>query len=277
MSPHSNPHYEILMVSDGPVYLQVNEEKLTLKTGDCLLISPWEQHHGWRRNDGRGSFFWVQFTIDPAPAFIEEQNHTSALLPLNQLNSIHLRTTDDTRSEQLLIPRLFAPAQRYECLRTFEQMVHEFFHPKGYFKFRLTRFLCKLIELMAEDVLNGLLKDSSLPASYATYRNLIDCLHESYTMECSADFIEKTLDRRYEYLCQIFRKYSGMTISAYIQHLRIQKAKHLLQSSSKTIQEITADVGMKDSFYFSRMFKKIEGETPSRFRVMNNALKKPAK
>lgn len=268
MSPHSNPHFEILMVTDGPVYLQVNQDRLTLKTGDCLIISPWEQHHGWRRHDGQGSFFWVQFTIDPQPALMQQRCDAGAFLPVNQLNGIQLRTTDSDKGGQLLIPRLFAPVRRYECLRTFEQMVQGFNDPKGYFKFRLTRQLSKLIELLAEDALQELMAAPSLPSSYITYRNLIDCLHESYTMECSATFFETALDRRYEYLCQIFRKYSNMTISAYIQRLRIQKAKHLLQNSDKTVKEVAADVGIKDSFYFSRLFKKVEGITPTRFRAM---------
>lgn len=113
-----------------------------------------------------------------------------------------------------------------------------------------------------------MLADPSLPASYATYRKLIDCMHESFTTDCSAAFFESVLDRRYEYLCQIFRKYSGMTIGTYIQRLRIQKAKHLLLASGKTVQEIAMDVGLKDSFYFSRLFKKAVGMTPTRFREM---------
>ncbi|WP_158301547.1 AraC family transcriptional regulator [Paenibacillus mesophilus] len=267
LAPHSNPHYELIMISDGPVYLQVNDEKLTLKTGDVLLIPPWTTHRGWRRNDGQGSFFWVQFTIDPEPSLIQDRKNLTSFLNISQLNSIQLRTTRDTASERLLLPRLFNPAQRYECLLTLEQMVDEFHHPKGYFNFRLSRYLCKFIELLAEDALRDLRADTSLPASYTTYRRLIDCLHESYAMECSAPFFEKLLDRRYEYLCQLFKKYSGMTISAYLQQLRIQKAKHLLRDSNKSIMEISAEIGMEDSVYFGRMFKKIEGLTPTQYRM----------
>lgn len=68
------------------------------------------------------------------------------------------------------------------------------------------------------------------------------------------------------YLTKTFRNRFGLPILAYIQSVRITKAKQLLRFSSKTIEEIGCEVGVDNPAYFSRMFKKIEGLSPKMYR-----------
>ena len=52
----------------------------------------------------------------------------------------------------------------------------------------------------------------------------------------------------------------------YITRVRIQKAKELLLTTDRNIYEIASDVGYENIRYFSDLFRKIEGRTPSDFR-----------
>ena len=81
------------------------------------------------------------------------------------------------------------------------------------------------------------------------------------------DLLERYLQRNYEYIGQIFKRYSEITLVEYIQILRIQRAKYLLQHIGKSIKEISDEVGFKDNFYFSKVFKKIVGKQPSQYRL----------
>jgi YesN/AraC family two-component response regulator len=74
------------------------------------------------------------------------------------------------------------------------------------------------------------------------------------------------LQRSYEYIGQVFKKYSDVTIGEYVQILRIQRAKYLLRHTAKTIVEISEEVGIPEPFYFSKIFKKITGKQPSKYR-----------
>ncbi|WP_203295515.1 hybrid sensor histidine kinase/response regulator transcription factor [Luteirhabdus pelagi] len=68
---------------------------------------------------------------------------------------------------------------------------------------------------------------------------------------------------------QIHRKITSLTdmsITQYINHVRIEKAKRLLSSSPKTISEIAYECCFEDPHYFSKVFKKETGETPTSFR-----------
>src|SRR5690348_16633013 len=66
LAPHSNPNYELIVVTDGTVFLQIEQTIFELHPGSVFLLTPWEQHNGWKLDSVSG-FFWVQFSVDPQP------------------------------------------------------------------------------------------------------------------------------------------------------------------------------------------------------------------
>ncbi|WP_127588831.1 AraC family transcriptional regulator [Paenibacillus koleovorans] len=65
------------------------------------------------------------------------------------------------------------------------------------------------------------------------------------------------------YLCLIFKKTTGKTAIQYQNQIKIGKACDLLRSGEYNITEAAERLGFKDIYYFSRLFKKIMGTTPS--------------
>ena len=70
------------------------------------------------------------------------------------------------------------------------------------------------------------------------------------------------------YLSRLVKKYTGRSVGAWIDIVRIQRAKRLLSETRLPIIDIAAAVGIEDQSYFSRLFKKETGLTPSSFRKM---------
>ena len=68
------------------------------------------------------------------------------------------------------------------------------------------------------------------------------------------------------WLCQVFKAGTGITIKDYINRVRIDEAKTLLQSRSIKLYEVAIRVGYNDSNYFTRQFKKYTGMIPSEYR-----------
>ncbi|WP_338543688.1 response regulator [Paenibacillus tundrae] len=68
------------------------------------------------------------------------------------------------------------------------------------------------------------------------------------------------------YMCALFKKETGKTINEYITEVRITKAKELLQDRRMKLYEIATSIGLTDSNYFSSMFKKATGLTPTQYR-----------
>jgi AraC family transcriptional regulator, arabinose operon regulatory protein len=69
-----------------------------------------------------------------------------------------------------------------------------------------------------------------------------------------------------ETLARTFKKYQGETIGRHLIKIRVREAAHLLTHSDATIDEIAEKTGLTNRAYLSRMFKRITGETPARFR-----------
>ena len=62
-----------------------------------------------------------------------------------------------------------------------------------------------------------------------------------------------------------FRQYAGMAPSAYILRQKLQRAKRLLRSGIYSVAETAEAVGFEDASYFSKVFKKHTGKSPSSF------------
>ena len=72
---------------------------------------------------------------------------------------------------------------------------------------------------------------------------------------------ERTLKRR-------FKAATGLSFIDYLQNLRIEEAKGLLESSKRSADDISADVGYQDPSFFRRLFNRRTGMTPIRYRRM---------
>ena len=68
------------------------------------------------------------------------------------------------------------------------------------------------------------------------------------------------------YLCMLFKKSTGKTLNEYITEVRIEKAKEFLQDNRKKLYEVAEQSGFSDPNYFSTIFKRIMGYTPSEYR-----------
>lgn len=67
------------------------------------------------------------------------------------------------------------------------------------------------------------------------------------------------------HLTKLFKREMGLTPVAYLQQLRIERARSLL-AEPLSVEEVALSVGYSDPLYFSKSFKKMTGHTPSEYR-----------
>lgn len=68
------------------------------------------------------------------------------------------------------------------------------------------------------------------------------------------------------YLSQLFKKYNDVGFNEYVTSLKIKEAKTLLSDSTYKIYEIADMLGFESAFYFSKVFKKVEGISPTEYQ-----------
>lgn len=95
----------------------------------------------------------------------------------------------------------------------------------------------------------------------------INCIHLNIANNISLKDIAQTLEITPNHLARLFSKETGKTVVEYINHARVTMAANRLKQSRDSVAEIAAAVGFADTNYFSRMFKKYIGCSPSDYRT----------
>lgn len=91
-------------------------------------------------------------------------------------------------------------------------------------------------------------------------------LREHYTENIDMGILAAKFGFSSAYLTKIFNKHEGCSPVKYLTTLRIQQASHLLASTNLSIREVGERVGYPDQFYFSNVFRKTTGQSPSVYR-----------
>ena len=91
-------------------------------------------------------------------------------------------------------------------------------------------------------------------------------LQEHLSEEISLSVLADEFHLNPQYISQLFKNEIGVGFLAYLTNIRMEKAKKLLLSTALSVTEISSRVGYGDYRVFTKVFKKTEGITPSRFR-----------
>ncbi len=118
----------------------------------------------------------------------------------------------------------------------------------------VTNLLIKVVEL----------QDIAHPMPYVEKMKLY--IKDNFQKAITLETVAKYVNLHPSYCSTLFKKSEGKSVTEYINHLRINYAKELLDTSSQRIGEIGARCGIPDPYYFSRVFIKICGISPSEYR-----------
>lgn len=114
------------------------------------------------------------------------------------------------------------------------------------------------------------LAELAIPSSNAMVRAVCTRLLQEEAPRITLKTIAKSLHINTKYLGGLFKKEMGLSYSQYATFLSIKRAKKLLRSKDLKIYEIAVELGYRDIDYFSRVFKKETGHSPSTYREEGN-------
>ena len=103
--------------------------------------------------------------------------------------------------------------------------------------------------------------------NHGLYTDILNFLDANYSdPSLNVETVASRFQISASYLSRFFREQHGETLSRYLDDLRMNRAKHLLRTSSAKIREIIQECGYADEANFIRKFKKQEGITPMQYR-----------
>jgi AraC-like DNA-binding protein len=99
-----------------------------------------------------------------------------------------------------------------------------------------------------------------------TFKSFLAILEENFTRNVGVDFYADKLFMSSRNLNLICNQILQQSVSEIIETRKLLEAKNLLSSTDKTISEIGFELGFNEKAYFTNLFKKRTGQTPSDFR-----------
>ncbi|AWX57941.1 MULTISPECIES: response regulator transcription factor [Brevibacillus] len=123
--------------------------------------------------------------------------------------------------------------------------------------------------LLFERILYILVKDfSSIESNENTMASIEETIlyvDQHYMLNLTLEMLAGKANVSPSYYSRMFKTLKGVSFSDYMTNLRINRAKVLLRLSGSRLREVAQSVGYNDEFYFSKMFKKVVGQSPSEY------------
>ena len=91
-------------------------------------------------------------------------------------------------------------------------------------------------------------------------------IEENYMYDISMQELARRMNYSETYFCKLFKQYFDQNFTAYLTEYRIAEAKKLLEQPTFNIKDVGKAVGYSDSNYFTKVFKRITGQSPTEYR-----------
>lgn len=253
--PHTHDFMELMLIRDGEGSFTIDQQRYHVQKGDLLFINPGILHQGHPPiSDTPLREFYIGF----CDFCFKGQEANTMHLPGGSC-ILHL-----DEKPFITISRL-ADQMNLEATST---------HPGRYFMLRslLTQMILLLYRMLnekEEDYREGFYFESN--GHQYVVEQIVDYMHQHYNEKISLDQIAANMYLSPFYISRIFKNELQDTPINYLITLRMEKACELLaQDSRLAIQDIARSVGYDDAYYFSKLFKKHYGISPSNYRKTVN-------
>ena len=253
---HWHPYFEIATAQSGVLDYQVGQTHTILEPGDSIFVNQ-NMLHGIRQVSGAAP--------DPLPIIVFSgtviapensaiyQNYIQPILACSSLPFVVFRQGNDLWNEV------------HRQIRTIYCAMRE--RPVCY-ELAVQRSLCCILEAVFRNL-------DSLPKSEASrvqlnaqirLQKMLSYIYENYTRTITLADIAGAANISRSEAGRCFQAYLGCSpVEALIQH-RLETARHLLQQTTMTLQEISFACGFHSVNYFSRQFRRKYGYSPGEKR-----------
>ncbi len=97
-------------------------------------------------------------------------------------------------------------------------------------------------------------------------RKSVDYIRRNYAKKITLEDVASIVYLSPSYFSKVFKDEMELNFNAYLNKIRIEKSKQLLMNDSIKLADVSGLVGFEDQSYFSKVFKKLVGQTPGKFR-----------
>lgn len=124
--------------------------------------------------------------------------------------------------------------------------------------------LCFLLQDVIEGFMSTMTQESDRGNHHI--RQALQFMAENYVQQITLEMVAEHVGLSPSYFSTLFRRTTGSSFRSYLCRIRVEESKHLLLHTEYSLSDIAVAVGFTDQSYYSRVFKRIVGITPGKYR-----------
>lgn len=253
---HWHKEIEFTYVAAGSMLYQINDETFYLSEGEALFGNSNALHTG--HMDNHQDCHYISITFDPKLIYGYEGSllQTKFVNPLIQnvnFSAIHFNLSEDWHEEII------------NNLHEIYKLVN---HGGDFYELDIQLLLLQIWRLILR------YKPSSLKAinkndeqNFSRIKEMLSYIQENYTSKIELDDISKHVHVCKSECCRIFKRYMRVSLFEYILEYRVEKSLAYITNTNFSITEAALNVGFSDPNYFSKVFRKLKGCSPSKYPI----------
>jgi AraC-like DNA-binding protein len=238
--------YELTYVDYGVLNTSIDDKVFTLNQGEAIFYMKNQYHSQWSNKDKNVCFVTITFLM--------EYEHADFLK--NKIFSFDNPLTD-------LVKKIIFEHEKSNYTLYSNDLIICY----------LKEIIILLIRKHKEENNSKLQLNSPIHERTANsiVLSIINYINSNIINKITLKDISEEVHLSSSYLSKIFKTYLGVTITYYINNLRLEKSKELIRSTNNNITQISEMCGFKSIHYFSKIFKVKFGMTPSDYaRTIRN-------
>jgi AraC-like DNA-binding protein len=262
VSGHNHDFFEMMYVYSGEITHNIGSQTITLRKGDCLLLSPSAYHSINSCGTGDIAFNFILYPAFLTPDFLN-------LISSNSLVSDFLLNEGVEQGEQKYL--LFSCGGDHDVIETAEKILCEFLDPDV----SSANMSKCLLAVLFHELLRVWKSNGSMvrPRSEIKKRDIVQIIQYIENNIATATLSEAAIRFGYEknYLSKMIKKTLGQTFLEVKHKVCVDYAKALISDTNMPITEIADRVGFNNMGHFYKLFKDHVGITPAEYRGKMNS------
>lgn len=255
---HTHDYIELAYIVEGEFKQNILGKTIIFKSGEFCLIDKNCLHQDYLDNSPAIVLF-LGIANDMFAEIMNENVTTekiisflqSALLKQKNLQQyLHFKPTNNKNSEI------------ETCLT---QLLGELIQQKIGAHYICKGLLLRIFRILSTDYEFSLSKEQRKTMNWLVFQEIVDYIKIHYSTITIQDLVD-VFHFQADYFNRLIKAKTGLTYSAYVQQIRLEKAEYLLIHTNKTIEKIMHEVGYQNKGYFYKLFQEKFSTTPSKYK-----------
>lgn len=252
---HWHRHMEFLYFISGKAIIYCDSKPILAEAGDLIVINSNELHQGQNLSSKLARYCII---IDPDIFYTSFMDicETKYISPIVQNYILFQNKISNDK----------------EIKNYIEHMINEYENHENGFELMIKGYIYQLLAILVRKYAISYLTPEEYEKrveNLEMFNSVFEYVEGHYAQKISLQTAVNMVNLSQAHFCRLFKGLTGKTFIEYVNYIRLNKAEQMLKNSDMSVTEIAISVGFSDINYFSRLFKRYKGVSPTDIRKRN--------